>query len=134
MGESRPVLVDTSAWTYYFRYDRRPEPAQRVLAEQVRALVETGGAWIHPVVAGEVLLGGVDPYDAFDGLPWLAADSSDRRVLEWLVEVPCDWRRGVGWADSRIVHSAAVEYAMDLVTGDRDQLAFYQRVLGTGTA
>lgn len=84
----------------------------------VRAAFLDGDIRIHPVVAGEVLLGGVAPWDAFDGLEWIDTDPvSDRDLLDWLASWPRGTIRSVGWADCAIVHGAA-------------QLVFYQLALG----
>ena len=119
----RGLLVDTSAWQPYFRIragSRQPAGAA-ALADRVDRAVVDGDAVVHPVVAGEVLLGGVDPWDAFDGLEWLdTGDTDDDTVLSWLGSWPAGTVRGVGWADCVIVHGA-IHGDLELVTGDGDQ-------------
>jgi hypothetical protein len=130
---SRGLLVDTSAWQPYFRVragSRQPAGAA-ALADRVDRAVVDGDAVVHPVVAGEVLLGGVDPRDAFDGLEWLdTTDIDDLATLAWLAAWPTGRIRGVGWADCVIVHGA-VRGDLELVTADGDQQRLYDLARST---
>ena len=78
------------------------------------------------MVAGEVLLGGVDPRDAFEGLPWLDVSAfTAHDVLLWLERQPREVLHTVGWADCTIVHGA-VRSGLPLLTGDAGQRALWE--------
>ena len=110
------VLVDSSAWMDYLR--RRGRSAEKVLR-----LVAEDEVWLHPVVVGEVRLGGVD-LEARLGLPMLPASSAED-VLVWVRQLPPTALHRVGWADCEIVH-AAVSQAVPLLTSDDRQRALYE--------
>ena len=91
-----PVLVDTSVWRYFF--------AGRATARPLATLLEEEGVVLmHPLVVGELVLGGLS--------------SNQERLLQTLpmVErVPYDEvlsfirkrrlaRRGIGWVDAEII-------------------------------
>jgi predicted nucleic acid-binding protein len=111
------VLVDSSAWADYLRgRGRRGTDVLQLLAE--------GRVWLHPVVVGEVLLGGVDVADGRLGpLPSLPERPADE-VLHWLRTRDPALLRGVGWADCAIVH-AAVTHGVPLLTADARQEALW---------
>lgn len=119
-------IVDTNAWRHYFQRKTRPHP----IVSDVQALMTAGGALIHPVVAGEVLLGGVDPYDAFDGLPWVES-FPDMTVLTWLRGFPRPVLQKVGWADCQIAY-AAYAYEVEVLTADAGLVSFMTKLSQQG--
>lgn len=100
----KPVVVDTSVWRHYF--------AGRVVARPLRMLLaEPGIVLVHPLVVGELVLGGLA--------------SAEERLLGTLPQAPraaydevlstirrCRLaRRGVGWVDVELVASAQLAAA-----------------------
>lgn len=110
---SQGVIVDTNVWQAWFRRHRRKPP----VVDVVETIVRDGLVWIHPTIAGEVLLGGVSPYDAFDGMRWLTRTVPDDEILDWLAQWPAGTVRNVGWADVQIAH-AAWAFELDVLTLD----------------
>lgn len=116
---SSRVLVDSSAWADYLRGRGRNG------AEVVRLLAEDR-VWLHPVVVGEVLLGGVDLADGrFGSLPSLA-EFAQADVVDWVRTRARGWVRGVGWADCVIAHAALV-HGTPLLTSDARQADLHER-------
>jgi predicted nucleic acid-binding protein len=114
---SSRVLVDTSAWADFLRRRGRA-------GEDVLRLVAENRLWLHPIVIGEVLLGGVDLADGRLGkLPVLDAFPATD-VLAWLRGQDASILRGVGWADCAIVHAAVTE-RVPLLSSDTAQNALY---------
>ena len=94
----RPVLVDTSVWRHFF--------AGRPAARRLGALLEEEGiVLVHPLVVGELVLGGLS--------------AEQERLLQRLAQtgrVPYDEvlalvrrrrlaRRGIGWVDAELIAS-----------------------------
>lgn len=120
------VLVDSSAWSDYLRgRGRRGADVLQLLAE--------GRVWLHPVVVGEVLLGGVDLADGRLGALPSMAERPAGEVLAWLRTRDPSLLRGVGWADCAIVH-AAVTHGAPLVTADARQEALWRAARPSRTA
>jgi predicted nucleic acid-binding protein len=115
---SERVLVDSSGWTDFLRGRGR-------LAAHVLRLVAEDRVWLHPTVAGEVLLGGVDLADGrLGGLSMLAAFRAED-VLGWMRTLDPALLRGVGWADCEIAH-AAVRHGVALLTADERQAVLFR--------
>jgi predicted nucleic acid-binding protein len=94
----KPVLIDTSVWRRFFAGRAAARPLATLLDEE-------GIVLLHPLVLGELVLGGLS--------------SEQEHLLQRLptVErVPCDEvlsfirrgrlaRRGIGWVDAEIITS-----------------------------
>ncbi len=95
-----PVLVDTSVWVRHFRM-RNPV---------LMALLEDGEVLSHPVVVGELSMGGLKDREqtlwslARLGRPPLATEAETNRM----VEARRLWGRGIQWNDAQLLASAVI--------------------------
>ena len=94
----KPVLVDTSVWRYFF--------AGRATARPLATLLEEEGiVLVHPLVVGELVLGGLssDQERLLQRLPtveWVPYEE----VLSFIKRRRLA-RRGIGWVDAEIIAS-----------------------------
>ncbi len=94
----RPVLVDTSVWRYFF--------AGRATAHPLAALLEEEGiVLVHPLVVGELVLGGLsaDQERLLQRVPTVERVPYDE-VLSFIRHRRLA-RRGIGWVDAEIIAS-----------------------------
>ncbi len=92
------ILVDTSAWVFFFRGDER--------GEAVRELVLDDRALLHPHVYGELLLGGLSrkSEELMLSLTMIPVPGSDI-VFDFIRERKIGGS-GIGWVDVNILASA----------------------------
>jgi predicted nucleic acid-binding protein len=92
------TLVDTSVWVDFFK--------GVVRAQKLIALIEMNEVLLHPLVHGELLLGGLSARNAelLDSVH--RCDNPDyREVYNFIAEK--DLReKGIGWVDAVILYSA----------------------------
>jgi predicted nucleic acid-binding protein len=95
----KSVIVDTSVWRQFF--------AGRAVARRLGALLEEDGlVLVHPLVVGELVLGGLSVREEqlLQSLP-----SSDRvpydEVLDFVRRRRL-MRKGIGWVDAELIASA----------------------------
>ena len=94
----RPVLVDTSVWRYFF--------AGRATARPLATLLEEEGiVLVHPLVVGELVLGGLssDQERLLQRLPTVERVPYEE-VLSFIKRRRLA-RRGIGWVDAEIIAS-----------------------------
>jgi predicted nucleic acid-binding protein len=95
-----PVLVDTCVWVRHFR-------TRNVF---LMALLEDGEVLSHPLVVGELSMGGLKDRDqtlwslARLGRPPLATEAETNRM----VEARRLWGRGIQWNDAQLLASAVI--------------------------
>jgi predicted nucleic acid-binding protein len=116
---SERALVDSSAWADYLRGRGRS-------GGEVLRLVAEDRVWLHPIVVGEVLLGGVDLADGRLGALPVLPERPQAEVVAWIRTRDPEWIRGVGWADCAVAH-AAVVHGVSLVTSDARQGLLWSR-------
>jgi predicted nucleic acid-binding protein len=94
----KPVLIDTSVWRYFFagRADARP---------LATLLDEEGIVLVHPLVIGELVLGGLslEQEHLLQRLPTVERVPYDE-VLSFIRRRRLA-RRGIGWVDAEIITS-----------------------------
>lgn len=94
------VLVDTCVWVKHFRTRN----------SHLMALLEDGEVLSHPVVVGELSMGGLKDRDqilwslARLGRPPLATEAETNRM----VEARRLWGRGIQWNDAQLLASAVI--------------------------
>ncbi len=93
------ILVDTSMWLRFFR----GEEAGLV----VRSWVSSGNLLVHPLVFGELLLGGLSAQnnELMHSLDW-CPDMSSEEVRHFIEQKSLSGK-GIGWVDAAILASAA---------------------------
>lgn len=94
----KPVLVDTSVWRHFF--------AGRAAARPLGALLEEEGiVLVHPLVVGELVLGGLSAAQErlLQRLPQAERVPSDEVLA--LVRRRRLARKGVGWVDVELIAS-----------------------------
>ena len=94
----KPVLVDTSVWRYFF--------AGRATARPLATLLEEEGiVLVHPLVVGELVLGGLssDQERLLQRLPAVERVPYEE-VLSFIRRRRLA-RRGIGWVDAEIITS-----------------------------
>ena len=100
----KPVLVDTSVWRYFF--------AGRATARRLATLLEEEGiVLMHPLVVGELVLGGLssDQECLLQRLP-TAERAPYEEVLSFIKRLRLA-RRGIGWVDAEIITSGLISGA-----------------------
>jgi hypothetical protein len=95
----KPVVVDTSVWRAFFA-------GRAVATTLAELLAEAGLVLVHPLVIGELVLGGLSPKEErlLERLPQ-AERASYVDVLAAIRRCKLP-RRGVGWVDVELVVSA----------------------------
>jgi predicted nucleic acid-binding protein len=94
----KPVLIDTSVWRYFF--------AGRAAARRLGTLLdEEGIVLMHPLVLGELVLGGLssEQEHLLQRLPTVERVPYDE-VLSFIRRRRLV-RRGIGWVDAEIITS-----------------------------
>ncbi|MGB8299046.1 MAG: PIN domain-containing protein [Polyangia bacterium] len=94
----KPVLVDTSVWRYFFAGRASARPLATLLQEE-------GIVLVHPLVVGELVLGGLssDQERLLQRLPtvkWVPYEE----ILSFIKRRRLA-RRGIGWGDAEIIAS-----------------------------
>ena len=92
------TLIDTSVWVRFFK----GLDEARFAGDKIRE----GAALLHPLVLGELLLGGLSSRNEslLQALPLIPADPP-QRIYEFIKESSL-WGHGVGWVDAAILCSA----------------------------
>jgi predicted nucleic acid-binding protein len=115
----RPVLVDTSVWRHFF--------AGRANARMLGTLLdEYGVVLVHPMVVGELVLGGISAQQErlMRRLPQSQVVPHDE-VLAFVRRRRLA-RRGIGWVDAALIASAltsearlwSFDVALDAIAGE----------------
>jgi predicted nucleic acid-binding protein len=99
----KSVIVDTSVWRQFF--------AGRAVARRLGALLEEDGlVLVHPLVIGELVLGGLSVREErlLTALP-----SSDRVPYDEVLTLARRrlMRKGIGWVDAELIASALTQGA-----------------------
>ncbi len=94
----KPVLIDTSVWRYFFAGRTAARPLATLLDEE-------GIVLVHPLVLGELVLGGLssEQEHLLQRLPTVERVPYDE-VLSFIRRRRLA-RRGIGWVDAEIVAS-----------------------------
>jgi len=97
------ILVDTSAWVRFLK----GLPEARFVAEKVRG----NSVLLHPLVFGELLLGGLSAENEslLEALP--AAQLPSPEKIYGSIKEKSLPGKGVGWVDASILHVAEEEHA-----------------------
>jgi predicted nucleic acid-binding protein len=94
----KPVLIDTSVWRYFFAGRAAARPLGTLLDEE-------GIVLMHPLVLGELVLGGLssEQEHLLQRLPTVERVPYDE-VLSFIRRRRLV-RRGIGWVDAEIITS-----------------------------
>lgn len=105
------VLVDTSVWIAHYRQPNA----------QLASILDRSLAYSHPVVVGELALGGLPNADAilddFAVLPQTVVASHDETLM--LIRGRDLANTGIGYADAQVLASTVLTQAAVLWTQDR---------------
>jgi len=94
------ILVDTSAWVFFFQGDTRGNP--------VKELVLENGALLHPHVYGELLLGGLSGTAEELLLSLEMMPETDYDLVFGFTRDRKIRGSGIGWVDVNILVSALI--------------------------
>lgn len=97
------ILVDTNIWISFFRYGM----------PQLERLLEEGRVMIHPLIIGELSMGGLPQrYDTLDDLKRLPrAMEASWEEIHRMVEARKLWGRGIQWNDVCLLAAAMLSEA-----------------------
>jgi predicted nucleic acid-binding protein len=98
------VLVDTSVWRGYFMGRAATRPLRLLLEEDGLILV-------HPLVIGELVLGGLSPQQErlLEQLPQTQRVPGDEVLT--LIRRRRLARKGIGWVDAELIAASLVSHA-----------------------
>jgi predicted nucleic acid-binding protein len=116
-----PVLADTPTWIAHFR----------ITEPQLSWLLDNGRVWVHPMILGELALGGLKrTSDAFQQLQRLPrAPVATAQEFHLLVESHAGAIRGLGFVDAHLLASCLIA-RLGLLTEDRRLARAHQSLAG----
>jgi hypothetical protein len=105
------VLVDTSIWIDHFN---QADP-------RLMQLLETGQVLMHPFIIGELACGNLKPRDEILNLLSVlpAARMASHDEVLYFLEANHFYSKGIGWVDSHLLASTALERTASIWTRDK---------------